>query len=211
MITALKIERRYGKREILEAYLNTVSFHYNAFGIEMPEGDYTTLAGFVLVLAGLAVLSIVVGIAMSALNIEPANVVQGIRTLVHRVWELGFGVFEGVLGYLAFLAVAVLYEPYFTATQGRTPGKKILGAVGVSGDTSCADHNIGWRVRALLGLDHLLGVPGVATAARPDNIIFDITTNPAGGTGVSTGGFGHPHCLGASVDGDPTQLPAVSK
>src|SRR5436309_3063826 len=25
--------------------------------------------------------------------------------------------------------------------------KKVVGAVGVSGDTSCADHNIGWRVR----------------------------------------------------------------
>jgi penicillin-binding protein 1A len=40
MITALKIERRYGKREILEAYLNTVSFHYNAFGIEMAARTY---------------------------------------------------------------------------------------------------------------------------------------------------------------------------
>ena len=40
MITALKIERRYSKREILEAYLNTVSFHYNAFGIEMAARTY---------------------------------------------------------------------------------------------------------------------------------------------------------------------------
>ena len=34
-------------------------------------------------------------------------------------------------------------------------GKKIVGGVGVSGDTSCADHNIAWRVRNNLGLDHL--------------------------------------------------------
>ncbi|MFM2123937.1 MAG: hypothetical protein RL328_388 [Acidobacteriota bacterium] len=81
------------------------------------------------------------------------------------------------------------------------PGKKILGAVGVSGDTSCADHNIGWRVRALLGLDHLLGVSGVATAARPDNIIFDI-----GADGKSAGGFGHPSCINTA--GSAT-LPAV--
>lgn len=40
MITAIKLERRYGKREILEAYLNTVSFHYNAFGIEMAARTY---------------------------------------------------------------------------------------------------------------------------------------------------------------------------
>lgn len=28
---------------------------------------------------------------------------------------------------------------------------KIIGAVGVSGDTSCADHNIAWKTRKLLG------------------------------------------------------------
>lgn len=85
----------------------------------------------------------------------------------------------------------------------------IVGAVGVSGDTSCADHRIGWRVRNLLGLDHLAGVNGVATAARPDNIIFDITPNVNGGTGVSAGGFGHPHCTTVVGDGDPNTLPAV--
>ena len=41
------------------------------------------------------------------------------------------------------------------------PGEKIVGAIGVSGDTSCADHNIAWRVRNNLALDHLLGVGGV--------------------------------------------------
>ena len=79
------------------------------------------------------------------------------------------------------------------------PGKKIVGGVGVSGDTSCADHNISWRVRNNLGLDHLSGVGGVSgDPARPDNIIFDITPNPFGGTGVSAGGFGHPTCLNTS-------------
>lgn len=81
-------------------------------------------------------------------------------------------------------------------------GKKIVGAVGVSGDTSCADHNIGWRVRNYLGLDHLKGVGGVSgDSDRPDNIIFDIS-----GSGVSTSGFGHPHCL---FDVSPSTLPAV--
>ena len=40
MVTAVKLERHYTKREILEAYLNTVSFHYNAFGIEMAARTY---------------------------------------------------------------------------------------------------------------------------------------------------------------------------
>lgn len=87
------------------------------------------------------------------------------------------------------------------------PGKKILGAVGVSGDTSCADHNISWRVRKLLGLDHLAGVGGVSgDSTHPDNIIFDITPNINGGTGNSAGGFGHPKCINTA---DPSGLPAV--
>jgi len=98
-------------------------------------------------------------------------------------------------------------------------GKVIVGAVGVSGDTSCADHQIGWRVRHNLGLDHLLGVGGVSgDPNRPDNIIYDITTNPdgtggtgqnpggSGGVGTSPSGFGHPKCLNT---GNQTLLPAV--
>jgi uncharacterized protein GlcG (DUF336 family) len=86
-------------------------------------------------------------------------------------------------------------------------GEVILGGVGVSGDTSCADHMIAWRVRNLLGLDHLGSVAGVSgDPMRPDNIIYDITPNPDGGTGISAGGFGHPKCLNT---GDQTTLPAV--
>lgn len=40
LITALKIESTYSKDEILEAYLNTVPFLYNAFGIEMAARTY---------------------------------------------------------------------------------------------------------------------------------------------------------------------------
>ncbi len=87
-------------------------------------------------------------------------------------------------------------------------GAKLTGAVGVSGDTSCADHRIAWRVRHALNLDKLAGVGGVSGAAtHPDNIVFDIKPNPAGGVGVSAGGYGHPHC--SSNDGDPASLPAV--
>jgi penicillin-binding protein 1A len=39
-ITALKIESVYAKDEILETYLNTVPFLYNAFGIEMAARTY---------------------------------------------------------------------------------------------------------------------------------------------------------------------------
>jgi uncharacterized protein GlcG (DUF336 family) len=84
-------------------------------------------------------------------------------------------------------------------------GQKIVGGVGVSGDTSCADHNIAWRVRNNLHFDHMAGVGGVSgDAARPDNIVFDITNQS--GILVSAGGFGHPTCLKASGSGS---LPVV--
>lgn len=63
---------------------------------------------------------------------------------------------------------------------------EIIGAVGVSGDTSCADHNIGWRLRDALGLDY---VPFGVSSTGDDNIIYDI-----GDDGVSESGFGHPEC-----------------
>jgi uncharacterized protein GlcG (DUF336 family) len=98
-------------------------------------------------------------------------------------------------------------------------GKNIVGGVGVSGDTSCADHDIAWRVRHNLGLDHLGGVGGVSgDANHPDNIIYDIATNPdgtggtgqdptgSGGVGKSPSGFGHPRCLSTA---DPAALPPV--
>jgi len=84
---------------------------------------------------------------------------------------------------------------------------QIIGAVGVSGDTSCADHSIAWRTRHNLNLDHLAGAIGGVSgdSARPDNIIFDITPN-AYGILTSAGGFGHPRCINT---GDPSLLPAV--
>lgn len=75
---------------------------------------------------------------------------------------------------------------------------QLIGAVGVSGDSSCADHNIAWRTRHNLTLDYVpAGVSGDAT--RPDNIVYDIT-NPAGfPIGVSAGGWGHPVCSPAAT------------
>jgi hypothetical protein len=75
---------------------------------------------------------------------------------------------------------------------------KLVGAVGVSGDSSCADHNIAWRTRNNLGLDYVPG--GVSgDSARPDNIVYDITPQPGQMPGVSASGWGHPVCSVAAV------------
>jgi len=76
-------------------------------------------------------------------------------------------------------------------------GGKKVGGVGVSGDTSCADHNIAWKLRHALGLDKLTsgGVRGLSPAPHQDNIIYDL--NPAHkheAVDNSASGFGHPLC-----------------
>jgi uncharacterized protein GlcG (DUF336 family) len=74
----------------------------------------------------------------------------------------------------------------------------LVGAVGVSGDSSCADHNIAWRVRHTLQLDFVPG--GVSgDAGHPDNIVYDITPQAGQMPGVSTGGWGHPECSAAAT------------
>ncbi len=62
-------------------------------------------------------------------------------------------------------------------------GGQLIGAIGVSGDSSCADHNIAWKVRHALELDYL---PGGVSATGDDNIVNDITD------GKSASGWGHP-------------------
>lgn len=73
----------------------------------------------------------------------------------------------------------------------------LLGAIGVSGDSSCADHNIAWRVRHLVGLDY---VPAGVAPGGSDQIIF---------LGGSTGGFGHGLC-GGSEKAVSEALPPIS-
>jgi uncharacterized protein GlcG (DUF336 family) len=62
---------------------------------------------------------------------------------------------------------------------------RLLGALGVSGDSSCADHNIAWKIRHRLQLDY---VPAGVSPTKDDNIVYDINA------GVSASGWGHPQC-----------------
>ena len=71
----------------------------------------------------------------------------------------------------------------FREGLGLYDGTTIVGALGVSGDTSCGDHNIAWRVRQRLGVDK---VPEGITANNNDAIIYDF-----GIFGKSGSGYGH--------------------
>lgn len=60
----------------------------------------------------------------------------------------------------------------------------LLGAVGVSGDSSCADHAIAWRTRNHLKLDH---VPGGVGPGGVDQIAYE-------------GDWKQPHCVQADKE-----------
>jgi uncharacterized protein GlcG (DUF336 family) len=85
----------------------------------------------------------------------------------------------------------------------------IVGGLGVSGDTSCADHVVAWKIRHQLNYD---AVPnGVASGPGPnDNMILDIQN------GNSPSGFGHPSCKGGQPPDEiikqlPTKYPTGAK
>jgi len=60
----------------------------------------------------------------------------------------------------------------------------LLGALGVSGDFSCADHNIAWLSRYVLALDN---VPAGVGANSSDAIVYG-----------DVGGWNHPSCGGGT-------------
>src|ERR1700730_16519336 len=83
----------------------------------------------------------------------------------------------------------------------------LVGAIGVSGDTSCADHNIAWRTRHALNLDF---VPLGVSAKSDDNINYQgLVPVPS-----LANDFSHPICKIAGIDGVSAisaMLPAVQK
>lgn len=67
---------------------------------------------------------------------------------------------------------------------------RVIGGLGLSGDTACADHAIAYRMRRLanLGLDR---IPAGVAPDGTDNIIYANGTAPTG--------FQHPRCGGTDV------------
>ena len=75
-------------------------------------------------------------------------------------------------------------------------GGVLVGAIGVSGDSSCADHNIAWRARHTLNMDFVPGGVG-GDATRPDNINYQgLVPVPS-----LAADFSHPICKIAGADG----------
>jgi uncharacterized protein GlcG (DUF336 family) len=70
-----------------------------------------------------------------------------------------------------------------------SPAGRLLGGIGLSGDTSCTDHIIAWKLRHALNLDNIPG--GVADGT--DNIIF---------VEGDLDGFEHPTCFDSPGEGN---------
>lgn len=76
----------------------------------------------------------------------------------------------------------------------------LLGGLGLSGDSSVADHIIAWKLRHALKLDH---IPGGVSPTGDDNLVLDITN------GISAGGWGHP-ATSAEASEIVTSLPTAA-
>ena len=80
-----------------------------------------------------------------------------------------------------------------------SPSGRLLGGLGLSGDTSCTDHIIAWKLRHSLNLDN---VPAGVGESNTDNIIFS--------PDATLDGFEHPRCDPAAVtiaEGLPENFP----
>ncbi len=60
------------------------------------------------VIIRLALLSIVVGVVLSALGITPRNFFYHIEVLLRRIYDLGFNTFDWLLQYLILGAIVVV-------------------------------------------------------------------------------------------------------
>ena len=72
---------------------------------------------------------------------------------------------------------------------------QLVGGLGVSGDSSCADHNVAWKTRHALGLKR---VPAGISANGDDNIVYKDPSNSPKKNALFNA-WGHPECSAAAT------------
>jgi len=76
----------------------------------MSNGFNRFLGGSPLAVLGkLILLSILIGVVLSALGLDPWNIVESVRRLIRSIWDMGFDAIRWLWGY--FLLGAVLVIP----------------------------------------------------------------------------------------------------
>jgi len=85
-----------------------------------------------LVLIRLVILSLVVGVLLAALGFSPFDIIDSIRRLIARIYDMGFAAVEKAARY--FLLGAVIVFPVWLIAR-------VLKLVGRGGRTSLVDAN----------------------------------------------------------------------
>jgi Domain of unknown function (DUF6460) len=89
-----------------------------------------------LVLLRLAILSLIVGVVLAALGFSPFEIIDSIRRLVERIYDMGFAAIEKTFRY--FLLGAVIVFPVWLITR-------LLKMAGRAGSGSLVDSSQGKR------------------------------------------------------------------
>jgi hypothetical protein len=67
------------------------------------------------VIGRLVLLSILVGVILAAVGLDPWNIIESVRTLVQRIWNMGFDAVRWLWQY--FLLGAVIVLPIWFLTR----------------------------------------------------------------------------------------------
>jgi Family of unknown function (DUF6460) len=73
--------------------------------VDLRNTGGDSVAGIIL---RLVVISLIVGIVLSALGITPSNLFSSLNVLARRIYDLGFGAIDWVLQYLIVGAMVVV-------------------------------------------------------------------------------------------------------
>jgi hypothetical protein len=93
---------------------------------ELPassDGMHRFLGGSPLAVAfRLILLSILVGVVLAAIGFDPWNIVNSIRLLFRRIWDLGFDAINGLWRYFLLGAVIVIPVWFLSRLLGAPRG-----------------------------------------------------------------------------------------
>jgi hypothetical protein len=84
-----------------------------------------------LILLRLAILSLIVGVVLAALGFSPFEIIDSLRRLVERIYDMGFAAVEKAFRY--FLLGAVIVFPVWLVARvlkslGRSSGSDVVDA-----------------------------------------------------------------------------------
>jgi hypothetical protein len=75
-----------------------------------------------LVLVRLVILSLVVGVVLAALGFSPFDIIESIRELVQRIYDMGFAAVEKALRYF-LLGAVIVFPIWFIARVLKMAGR----------------------------------------------------------------------------------------